>query len=522
MNILIDTARQNNDQAKLKVKSFLEKLKNHNYDNKDIISEIEYAVQKNSGIIRVHVGENEETLLMLLVKENIKYLTNSIVHKILEEYVDIVLLSDKLGNTALIHAAMVNNVDFLEAIPDHVLKNSVDHKNYDNKTAFMFAVQYNHKEFLEKIFEKKVEISKETQEESWRLADECEHYEILSLLKQLYPIKRFFLTTACAVRCLEEYIQFCPETWIKNLLKFSSGVFETVMHKLDYLSNTKLSFIITASKILYTYTPHLLEHLFVTRQRQKYIIQLLYGDRSHHSINSGSDHPALRNNGSENFVPALPIARNQNQGTTTATKFSEYEQNTGTAYRIALVAVKEREIELTRAKADLRVATPKTQEALEKHVNSCKAALMRAQADAETVLVAKEKEELNRSPVQTETPSIYAASAPRQRLWRLPTGSSKSTCTSARPPTLLRTPQGTEGRILRSSSVHKYTSRRSNSLTHNPPSQRSMEMPPLDLLKLPQTMSHCSSSEANWLPASSSQIRSQAQLCRDLTFHKHP
>jgi hypothetical protein len=149
----MDFAIKEISEAKSIVEDIYKKIKDVNYDKHDLATEIAICISNNPTITVVHIGENKETLLMLLVKENIPVITKTAVRKILKEYGNVLLSTDKLGNTALMHAAMVNNIDFLEQVSNSALSIPLNLKKSDNKNDSMLARQYHFKEVLEEIFE---------------------------------------------------------------------------------------------------------------------------------------------------------------------------------------------------------------------------------------------------------------------------------------------------------------------------------------------------------------------------------
>lgn len=259
MTYLMDSSVKTVAEAKSTVEAIYKKIKDINYNKKDLVSEIKTCISENSAITIVHIGENQETLLILVVKENIENITKAVVRQILSFTLEAMYLSDKLGNVPLAHAAMVNNIDFLRTANRSIRFEYSKVKNKDGKTAFMLAAQHNHKEFLEKMFELEFKISKEEQEQSLLLAAERGHTAVVNFLLakgvnvQVKDAQGFTPLQLAnhhghdeVVWLLNEFIlknsQSTHYEWRQALLTGSSYLIEKSRDALQYLANTQIPF----------------------------------------------------------------------------------------------------------------------------------------------------------------------------------------------------------------------------------------------------------------------------------------
>lgn len=234
---LMDYSAKKVAEAKSTVEAIHEKIKDIHYDEKDLVSEIKICISNDILINTVQVGKNQETLLMLIAKENIRDITKTIAPEILNSDPKTIFLRDRLDNNALMHAAIVNNLDFLEEVKDHIDSDFFNRRNKDDKTAFMLAVQHNHRDFLEKLFELGIEIPENMLGESLVLAIECRHTAVLELLllkdASIHEKKTLYLTLWSLANChnhvegvslLDEYITNNQSTLCKWTQDFSSFI----------------------------------------------------------------------------------------------------------------------------------------------------------------------------------------------------------------------------------------------------------------------------------------------------------
>lgn len=489
------TARQNVIKDKKKLEEISKNLKDHSYLKEDLASEIQTELSNNSGIARVKIGENQENLLMLIIKANISVITKQLITSLLRSTTAAeIFLQDNLGNNALMHAAMVNNIDFLNEMSDPMLGNSLDVKNKDNKTPFMLAAQLNHKVFIEKILERKFNLSKENIEKSFLLAAENEHYEIVSLLKKEYPERGFCLT----LTLLFSKLPCIPENQIKNLLKFSSGITTGLVRASNYLEKTRLSSIIHFFQITGKFLTRFIENKFVNHEAEKFIIQTFYGDSGQHSL--------------------LEMAEQDEQDQDAANPESSEQQNGGNTYQATALELEKRKNALLIAKAEFAEATPEQKQDKEKLVGLCEGAVLRAEAALREIRIKREEEELYRSPVRPEIPPTYFNSAPPRRRRTSRSGSIVlSTRTS--------TPQGIRRQKSRKINGSNHLSGGNRSLAHTSPFRGVERVPPLPLSTLPSQVAQAVSftpGEPHSSSASSSQERPRNQQQQQLKLPKHP
>lgn len=322
----MDTSRQEYDKIIKKLDQFIEILNSERSNKKNLSTEINNYIEKYSAICTTYIGDNQETLLMIVARKNINDITKLVTKKILDFKLEALRLSDNQGNTPLLHAAMANNTEFLEIIAIFLLSDEIKIKNNANKTAFMLAAQNNHKVFLEKMLELKFNISSEEKEQSLLLAAEYGHtavvefflskgvnpfikdtqgntplivahkkghYEVVSLLRKQSPVSRQIFTWICFSIFIEELAQGYSEGIIKKISKVSGCLLKNVMYYLHIIANIKQSKTFILSKTLNkidAIIPHFIEPLLLKAEREKYVIKLLYGESDNPSESSVEAH----------------------------------------------------------------------------------------------------------------------------------------------------------------------------------------------------------------------------------------
>lgn len=547
----MDTSRQEYDKIIKKLDQFIEMLNSERSNKKTLSTEINNYIEKYSAICTTYIGDNQETLLMIVARKNINDITKLVTKKILDFKLEALHLSDNQGNTPLLHAAMANNTEFFKIIANFVSSDEINIKNNANKTTFMLAAQHGSKDFLKKMLELKCTISKEEQEQSLLLASECGHtavvefllskdvnidinnsdgdtpliiankkghYEVVSLLRKQYPISRIFFTLLCIVRWIGEFSQSCQNESIKEILNFLSRSIETVICGLHKLSNTQLSFTVPLFKKIDQWRPHPIEDWLITPEREKEGIKLFYGERDHHSGSSSEVHQRINNDAT------TEMENNQHQtqrpGTlSTQDQVEAYQessnvQNGGNTYQAAALEIEKRKHALLIAKAEFAEATPEQKQDKEKLVGLCEGAVLRAEAALGEIRIKREEEELYRSPVRPEIPPTCFNSAPLRRRRTSRSGSiGLSTHTS--------TPQGIRRQKSRKINGSNHLSGGNRSLAHTSPFRGVERVPPLPLSTLNSQVAQAVSftpGEPHSSSASSSQERPRNQQHPRLSF----